>query len=112
VQAQEFSFVKRVDATSPILLQRCWTGEHSADAVFMVRQSHGEPRECLKYTFRDVVVSAVRPGGSSEAEDEFPAEEISLRFAHCALEYWSEGADGRVAVEPVHSGWNANEDDT
>jgi type VI secretion system secreted protein Hcp len=111
-QAQEFSFVKRVDATSPVILQRCWVGAQLPDAVFTVRQTHGEPRECVTYTFREVRITAVRPGGSSEAEDDFPAEEISLSFAQCALEYWSEEADGRVVVGPVGSGWNTSRDIT
>jgi type VI secretion system secreted protein Hcp len=109
VQVQEFSFVKRVDATSPLLLRQCRTGGHLSEAVFTVRQARGDVRECLTYTFRDVCISAVRPGGSSEAEDDFPAEEISLSFADCALEYTSQGSDGRAVIAPIHSGWNAPE---
>jgi type VI secretion system secreted protein Hcp len=102
---QDFSFVKRADAASPLLFLRCCTGERLAEAVFLVRRESGERRECLRYTFHDVRVASVRPGGSSQAADDFPAEEISLSFARCEVDHWLETADGTAIGEPVHGEW-------
>jgi len=104
VQIQEFSFVKRTDAASPALFRQCCTREPVREATFRVFQLHGEPRQCLAYTFTDVQITSVRPGGSSQAHDDFPLEEVSLGFGRCEIAYWSEGADGRVIGEPVRSG--------
>src|SRR5688500_16452106 len=57
-QIEDFSFIHRVDKASPVLFQRCATGEHIKDALFTVRKSGGDKLEYLKIKFTDVLVSS------------------------------------------------------
>src|SRR5260370_12086254 len=82
VQVPDFSFVKKIDKSSPVLFQKCCTGEHLKEALFVVRKAGGNQLEYLKYKFTDVLISSVRPGGSHHG-DEIPSEEISLNFGKC-----------------------------
>lgn len=97
----DFSFVKRVDAASPTLFTMCCRGDRAATAVFVARRKSGEPRDFLRYTFTDVAVVSVRPGGSAEARDDVPLEEVTLAFRACEVECWPAGAKGG----PAHGGW-------
>lgn len=88
----DFSFVKRVDATSPALFTMCCSGERAATAVFVARRRSGTPPDFLRYTFTDVAIVSVRPGGSAEARDDVPIEEVTLAFRKCEIDYRRPGA--------------------
>jgi type VI secretion system secreted protein Hcp len=104
-EIQEFAFVKQVDAASPSLFLRCRDRQRVPEAVFNVARVRGRQRRCLRYTFTGVLISSVRQGGSSQGDEEFPVEEVSLTFDHCELDYWWEHADGGVIGEVVHAAW-------
>jgi type VI secretion system secreted protein Hcp len=105
-QVADFSFVHKVDKSSPVLFQKCATGEHIKDALFVVRKAGGTQVEYLKYKFTDILVSSVRPGGSAQGADDVPLEEVSLNFGKCELDYQPQGADGKPAGGPIHGGWD------
>ena len=103
---QDFSFVKRTDKASPVLFQKCCTGAHIAKALVTLRKAGGTQLEYLKYKFTDLIVSGVRPGGSSQGGDDIPLEEISLNFAKCELDYQAQSEKGAAEGGPVHGGWD------
>lgn len=105
-QVSDFAFVHKLDKSSPVLFQKCATGEHIKDALFVIRKAGGEQLEYLKYKFTDVLVSSVRPGGSAHGADDVPLEEVSINFAKCEVDYQPQGADGKNAGGPVHGGWD------
>jgi type VI secretion system secreted protein Hcp len=102
----DFSFVKRIDKASPTLFQKCCTGEHIASGLLTLRKAGGTQLEYLKYTFTDLIVSGVRPGGSAQGSDDIPLEEVSINFAKCQLAYQPQGADGQADGGPVLGGWD------
>jgi type VI protein secretion system component Hcp len=69
----DFSVVKRMDAVSPDLFQAAAQG-HKIDKVEVVI-AKGSTK--IVYEFRNVYVSAVRPGGGG---GEAPLEEVSFSF--------------------------------
>jgi type VI secretion system secreted protein Hcp len=105
----DFSFVKRVDSASPVLFQKCAQGEHIDEGLVTVRKAGGTQLEYLKYKFTTLIVSSVRPGGSSQGSDDIPLEEISLNFAKCEIDYQPQGKDGKAEGGPIHGGWDQSE---
>lgn len=105
-QVSDFSFVKKVDKASPVLFQHCATGEHIKDAMFVCRKAGGTQLEYLKIKLVDVLVSSVRPGGSSQGGEEIPLEEVSLNFTQIHVDYQPQGPDGKAAGGAIHGGWD------
>ncbi|MCL4721859.1 MAG: type VI secretion system tube protein Hcp [Gammaproteobacteria bacterium] len=106
VLVQDFSFVKQADDASPALLLLCCSGAPLADVQFTVQGSAARRGPTLRYTFRDCRISGFRPGGSPEAGDALPLEEVSLRFAQCELDYWAGEAGPDTPPGDAHAGWN------
>ena len=106
VQISDFSFVHRLDKSSPVLFQKCATGEHIKDGLFVVRKAGGTQVEYLKIKMTDIVVSGIHPGGSAHGADDIPLEEVSLNFSKVEVDYQPQGADGKAAGGPVHGGWD------
>jgi type VI secretion system secreted protein Hcp len=102
----DFSFVHRTDKASPILFQKCCSGEHIDEADVTLRKAGGTQLEYLKYKFSDLIISSVRPGGSSQGSDDIPLEEVCINFAKCEIDYQPQGADGQADGGPVHGGWD------
>jgi type VI secretion system secreted protein Hcp len=105
-QVQDFSFVKKVDKSSPVLFQHCATGTHVKDAMFVVRKAGGTQLEYLKIKLVDILVSSVRPGGSSQGSEDIPMEEVSLNFTQIQIDYQPQGPDGKALGGPIHGGWD------
>lgn len=103
-QVQDFSFVHRLDKSSPVLFQKCATGEHIKDGLFVIRKAGGTQLEYLKIKFTDIMVSSVRPGGSSGSD--IPLEEVSLNFAKVEVDYQPQDQKGAALGGPVHGGWD------
>jgi type VI secretion system secreted protein Hcp len=47
----------------------------------------GDKTKYMEYKFSDVIISSVRPGGSSQGGESLPLEEISLNYAKCEVIY-------------------------
>jgi type VI secretion system secreted protein Hcp len=77
----DFSFVKKVDKSSPKLLLSCCKGDPIAKIEFECRKSIGDKHVYLKYTFENAMISSVRPGGSAHGGDDVPLEEVSFAYA-------------------------------
>jgi type VI secretion system secreted protein Hcp len=109
VDVMPFSFVHKIDKSSPVLFQKCCTGEHIKDALFTVRKAGGTQLEYLKIKFTDLMVSSIRPGGSAHGADEIPLEEVALNFSKVEVDYQPQGQKGEAQGGPVHGGWNLKE---
>ena len=96
----DFSFVKGTDATSPALFRLCCSGERVDTAVLLARRPGRDGGDFLRYTFADVTVVSVRTGGSAEARDDVPLEEVTLAFGQVTIEVLRPGA------EPRRAGWD------
>jgi type VI secretion system secreted protein Hcp len=105
VDIQDFSFVHSLDKASPKLFLACASGEHIADVTLELCKAGGDKQKYMSYKFTDVMVSGVRPGGSSQGGDALPLEEVSIRFSKVNLEYIPIDAKGQ-AKGTVPAGWD------
>jgi len=105
VDISDFSLVKQLDKASPKLFLSCCTGEHIADVTLELCKAGGDKQKYMTYKFTDVLISSVRPGGSSQGGDALPLEEVSFRFSKCQLEYIPIDKQGKPQGQ-VPAGWD------
>jgi type VI secretion system secreted protein Hcp len=89
----DLSFTHNVDKASPVLMQRCATGQHLKEATITHRKAGKGQQEFLIIKMSDVIVTAVTNGDRNESS---PAETVSLAFAKVDLEYKPQKADGSL----------------
>lgn len=99
VSVHDISFLKNVDAASPILMQSVTTGKHLKDATLELCLAGGDGQSLcyLKITLSDVLVSEYQIGGSV---GDLPTDHFSLNFAKIEFEYKPQKQDGSLG-EPV-----------
>lgn len=98
VQPTDFSFVKKVDKSSPVLLIGCATGQHFKNAVLTARKAGGGQQDYLKITMEDVLISSYQTGGSAHS-DVVPMDQVSLNFAKLEMSYKEQKPDGSLGGE-------------
>jgi type VI secretion system secreted protein Hcp len=101
----DISIVKKVDASSPLLMLNCATGTHIKEVNFVVRKAGGTQLEYLKIKLTDALIADVRPGGTTEGTT-IPTEELSLSFSKLEYSYQPQGADGKAQGGPILAGWD------
>jgi type VI secretion system secreted protein Hcp len=105
VDISDFAFVHQLDKTSPKLFMACCTGEHIGDATLELCKAGGDKQKYMSYKFTDVLISGVRPGGSTQGGDALPLEEVSFRFSKVNLEYIPIDKTGKPKGT-VPAGWD------
>jgi type VI secretion system Hcp family effector len=89
------TFSKYVGAESPALLLFCAAGRHIPEvSLSLSRVVDGGPVEYLRVKFTDVLITGVRPSGSSQGGDPVPLEEVSFNYAKVEFEYKEQAIDG------------------
>jgi len=126
---QDFSFVTRTNAASPLLAMACATGEHIKSAILTARKSGGDQQEYLEIRLEDVLISSYQQTGDSgstqpeptlgppadqadatglAAPDKQPGEIVdsfSINFAKIEYEYRPQRQDGSIGPA-VRMGWD------
>jgi type VI secretion system secreted protein Hcp len=77
VSFQDFSFVKRIDASSPALMLACCEGKHIMEGTITVRKAGDKPLEYLKIKLEDILISSAQSGGGGATD---PMEQVTLNF--------------------------------
>ncbi len=108
VDVEDFSIVKVLDKATPTLHLACCDGRHIKKVEMELCEAGGDKHPYMKYTLEDVIVSGVRPGGSSEGGDAKPLEEVSLNFGKIRWEYTPLKQDGSPG-SPMRTGWSLEE---
>jgi len=106
VSFQDLSFSKRMDKSSPKLIQSMFKGQVFDKATVVSRRTglkDGKPVRYLVWELEQVLVSGHSFGGSSSGE--IPNESVSLRFEVEKMHY-REVVDGQPQG-PISAGWNA-----
>ena len=106
---QDIHFVKKSDASSPLLMLKCATGEHIKQGNFVVRKAGGTQLEYLKIKLTDILVSSYKEHGSIDGSDAIPMEQISINFAKVEYAYQTQGADGKAQGGPILAGWDVKQ---
>jgi type VI secretion system secreted protein Hcp len=91
---QDFSFSKRVDQASPLLLQRAAAGQAIPRATLSIRDA-GKPQDFLVYCMTDVRVTSLATSGS--AGEDRPAEQLSLSYGTIFQTYRKQNPDGTLS---------------
>jgi len=105
VDIQDFSITKHLDKASPKLFLACCSGEHISDVTLELCRAAGDKQKYMTYKLSDVMVSSVRPGGSSGGGDAIPLEEVTFRFAKVQIEYIPVDKAGKPQGQ-VPAGWD------
>jgi type VI secretion system secreted protein Hcp len=77
---QDFSVVKTLDKASPKLELFCCNGTHIKKINVELCRAAGDKQKYMEYNLSDVIVSSVRPGGSSKGGETLPLEEVSFNY--------------------------------
>ncbi|MDT8273411.1 MAG: type VI secretion system tube protein Hcp [Desulfomonilia bacterium] len=77
---QDFSIVKALDKSSPKLALFCCNGQHIKEVKLELCRAVGDKQKYMEYKLSDVIVSSVRPGGSSQGGETLPLEEVSFNY--------------------------------
>jgi len=99
VQVQDFSFVKKIDKSSPVLMLSCATGQRMKEGVLIGRKAGDRPLEYLKIKLTDILISGYQTGGS--AGDVVPTDQFSLNFAKIEFSYTPQdprGTEGKTVT--------------
>jgi type VI secretion system secreted protein Hcp len=105
VDIQDFSCVKQVDKASPKLFLACCDGTHIPTITFELCRATGSKQRYMAYIMEDVLVTSVRPGGSSEGAD-LPLEEITFNPAKITLSYTETEHGTGAAMGDVEAYWD------
>jgi type VI secretion system secreted protein Hcp len=105
VNIQDFSFVKILDKSTPMLFLACCDGRHIKEVVVELCLASSDKHPYMKYTMEDVIVSSVRPGGSAQGGEVKPLEEVTFNFGKIRLEYTPISSQGKPG-SPERAGWD------
>jgi type VI secretion system secreted protein Hcp len=84
---QDFSVVKVLDKASAKLALFCCKGGHIPKVKIELCRATGDKQKYMEYTMSDVIVSSVRPGGSSHGGETLPLEEVSFNYGKIEWTY-------------------------
>ncbi len=102
VSLSDISFTKRMDKSSPNLMQACATGKHFPSAKLFVRKQGTEQQDFLQITLTDVMVSSYSQTGS---QGDIPTESVSLNFTKIEFSFIFPNPAGG-APEVVKFSWD------
>lgn len=102
VQMQDFHFSMVMNKASPLLFQKCVTGEHISEVVLTARKAGADQQDYLTIKFTDVIVSSYTTSGTGDV----PIDNVSFSFAKLDIEYKPQNPDGTPGV-PVTATWDS-----
>jgi len=103
-QFQDFHFTSSTGKSSPKLMQSCATGVHFKKAVLTMRKAGETPKEFIKITLEDLLVSSYQNGGSRGSET-LPADQFSLNYAKITFVFTPEDDKG-ASLPPITGGFD------
>ena len=84
---QDLSVVKTLDKASPKLSLFCCNGTHVKEVKVELCRATGNKEKYMEYIMSDVIISSVRPGGSSQGGETLPLEEVSFNYGKIEWAY-------------------------
>jgi type VI secretion system secreted protein Hcp len=84
---QDFSVVKTLDKTSPKLNLFCCNGTHVQNVKVELCRAAETKEKYMEYLMTDVIISSVRPGGTSQGGEALPLEEVSFNYGKITWNY-------------------------
>jgi type VI secretion system secreted protein Hcp len=99
---------KEVDKASPKLFLECLNAKnHPKVELELCRSEGGGEQFCyMKIEMEDVVISSVRPGGTSGGGDTLPLEEVGLNYAKITYTYTDTGHGDAKSGGKTEARWD------
>jgi type VI secretion system secreted protein Hcp len=95
VEISDYTFSKRLDASTPKLMEACASGKHIAEAELHLVKQEGNSREpYLIVKLKEVYVTSYQTAGST---DDRPLETFSLNFGAIDFEYFTQDDTGQTS---------------
>jgi len=91
----DFSIVKTVDTSSPLLFDAACQGDTLKSASFTAREAGKGQQEYLIITMQEVLISSVQHSGAPGTES-LPMESLSLDFRSMEMEVFRQNPDGSL----------------
>ncbi len=104
VDVQDMTILKYHDKATPNLWKILCNGKHEKEVKLTARKAGGDaPVEYLVITLKEVLVSSMATGGSSN--DDLATETVTLNFAEFKMEYTPQDEKGAAGAK-IEAGWN------
>jgi type VI secretion system secreted protein Hcp len=99
------SIMKKSDASSPLIFQKCMEGEHIKSAKLTLMKAGGKaPIDFVVYELSIVYIDSVQYSGS-QGGDDAPMESVSLTFGKMTYTFTPQTATGTKG-SPVVGQWD------
>jgi type VI secretion system secreted protein Hcp len=102
----DFSIVKSMDKATPKLNLYCSNGEHIPNLSLELCRAGGDKQKYMEYKLEDVIVTSVRPGGSSQGGENLPLEEVSFAYGKISWTYTETDHKTGKAAGNVSAYWD------
>ena len=83
----------------------CCNGEHIKGVMIELCYATGDKQKYMEYKMSDVIVSSVRPGGSSQGGEPKPLEEVSFNYGKLEITYTQTDETGKPKGD-VKANWD------
>jgi type VI secretion system secreted protein Hcp len=83
----DLTVIKPIDKASPKLFLACCNGQHFKQVRFDVFRTGGAPTRIIGYTMTDVIITSVKPVGSSIGATPYLMEEVGFNYAQIEVRY-------------------------
>lgn len=84
---EDLTFVHSLDKASAKLFLACCNGTHIKEITMTLNRATGDKQKYMEYKLNDVLISSLKPGGSTQGEEAIPMEEVSLNYGKITLTY-------------------------
>jgi type VI secretion system secreted protein Hcp len=101
-----FTVVKTLDMASPLLAEKCCSGEHIKEVMLSLNRAGGDKVQYMEYKMTNVMVTKVSPGGSSQGKETLPLEEIAFRYGLIEWTYTQQKLADGTGGGKVAAGWD------
>jgi len=93
----DFSVMKQIDKTSPVLLSKCASGDHFETVVFTARRAGGEKVTYLTITLSNAMITSYQSSGSDGGS--LPSESLSLSYDKIEHVYTPQTEEGGAGAD-------------
>ncbi|MGA2138363.1 MAG: type VI secretion system tube protein Hcp [Verrucomicrobiia bacterium] len=102
----DFTIVKNLDKASPKLALSCSNGEHIAGVKLELWRAGKDKIKYMEYKLSDVIVTSVRPSGSTSDEHHVPQEEVGFNYGKIEWVYTEMDHKTGKAKGDVKTSWS------
>lgn len=100
---QDFSIVKTLDSSSPLLFKACAKGDHLKEVKLELCRAGGDKLTYMEYKMENVIISSLSTGGGGGGE---ATESVTFNYGKINLNYIKQARAGGGGAGNVPAGWD------